>query len=352
MDDEATSLGPLRENFSFKKRPDGTFDKTTVVCKLCKKEFAYHRSYSSLKYHLNAKHVAASTAVPTANFSVASSGTNKRFSQPTLDQMTGFRAKIRLWGGYHFLDYLIEDVPAFWLIQQMHLRQDLQEQSRPENPSESDEMLGAGECSTTYRASTWRRRTERARKRSSFLANPFGFPRWLLGQQGSGRLEYSQKEVDNILHSTLSDPDREDELGPQKTLLEVPVPTTAFNTSELTRKQVQEAPTTPAMYHEAAYNFLPFRLVVQQRGNEQAYSYPITASGQSQVPYRLPLYKGVATVFVWVEQSNGLGKEALAESGSPALRAAVAFARGQQSEQSMSWMGGISDYLGGSAAAS
>ncbi|XP_062851037.1 E3 SUMO-protein ligase ZBED1-like [Trichomycterus rosablanca] len=94
MDDEAASLGPLRDNFSFKKRPDGTFEKTTVVCKLCKKEFAYHRSYSSLKYHLNAKHVAASTAVPTANFSVPSSGTNKRSSQPTLDQMTGFRAKI------------------------------------------------------------------------------------------------------------------------------------------------------------------------------------------------------------------------------------------------------------------
>ncbi|KAL7835645.1 hypothetical protein SRHO_G00279920 [Serrasalmus rhombeus] len=87
MDDEAASLGPLRDNFSFKKRPDGTFEKTTVVCKLCKKEFAYHRSYSSLKYHLKAKHVAASTAVP-------SSGTNKRSSQATLDQMTGFRAKI------------------------------------------------------------------------------------------------------------------------------------------------------------------------------------------------------------------------------------------------------------------
>ncbi|KAL7861736.1 hypothetical protein SRHO_G00131770 [Serrasalmus rhombeus] len=96
MDDEAASLGPLMDNFSFKKRPDGTFEKTTVVCKLCKKAFAYHRSYSSLKYHLNAKHVAASTADPTANFSVPSSSTNNCSSQPTLDQVTGFRANIKV----------------------------------------------------------------------------------------------------------------------------------------------------------------------------------------------------------------------------------------------------------------
>ena len=46
-------------DFCFKKRTDGSVDKSTVVCKLCKKEFAYHRRTSSLKYHLNAKHIAA-----------------------------------------------------------------------------------------------------------------------------------------------------------------------------------------------------------------------------------------------------------------------------------------------------
>uniref|UniRef100_A0A3B5LI27 Myosin motor domain-containing protein n=1 Tax=Xiphophorus couchianus TaxID=32473 RepID=A0A3B5LI27_9TELE len=38
-------------------------EKTIVDCKLCKKELMYHQSYSSLKYHLNERHV-ASTDVP------------------------------------------------------------------------------------------------------------------------------------------------------------------------------------------------------------------------------------------------------------------------------------------------
>ncbi|XDV29398.1 hypothetical protein PO909_032532 [Leuciscus waleckii] len=58
-----------------------------VVCKLCNKEFAYHRSTSSLKYHLNAKHIAASVDVsPTP-----STRTN---TQPTLHQMTGLRTRV------------------------------------------------------------------------------------------------------------------------------------------------------------------------------------------------------------------------------------------------------------------
>ena len=46
--DESILFG-LMEEVSFK------------ICKFCTKEFAYHRSTSSLRYHLNAKHVAAST---------------------------------------------------------------------------------------------------------------------------------------------------------------------------------------------------------------------------------------------------------------------------------------------------
>ena len=58
--DETALVGPVDGTFCFKKRTDGSVNKSTVVCKLCKKEFAYHRSTSSLKYHLNAKHIAAS----------------------------------------------------------------------------------------------------------------------------------------------------------------------------------------------------------------------------------------------------------------------------------------------------
>src|SRR4029434_7244060 len=40
----------------FKSKNDGTTDKTKVVCSICQAEFSYHRSSSSLSYHLNAKH--------------------------------------------------------------------------------------------------------------------------------------------------------------------------------------------------------------------------------------------------------------------------------------------------------
>ena len=56
--DETALVGPVDGKCCFKT--DGSVDKSMVVCKLCKKEFAYHRSTSSLKYHLNAKHIAAS----------------------------------------------------------------------------------------------------------------------------------------------------------------------------------------------------------------------------------------------------------------------------------------------------
>ena len=48
--------GLLGGKFLFKKQNDGTIDKTKVVCSICQVEFSYHRSSSSLTYHLNAKH--------------------------------------------------------------------------------------------------------------------------------------------------------------------------------------------------------------------------------------------------------------------------------------------------------
>uniref|UniRef100_A0AAV2MJA5 BED-type domain-containing protein n=1 Tax=Knipowitschia caucasica TaxID=637954 RepID=A0AAV2MJA5_KNICA len=60
--DTATKPPPglLQGKFIFKKLPNGNYDKTKVVCTLCKVEFAYCRSSSSLKYHLKAKHPVAS----------------------------------------------------------------------------------------------------------------------------------------------------------------------------------------------------------------------------------------------------------------------------------------------------
>ncbi|XP_051815909.1 E3 SUMO-protein ligase ZBED1-like [Acanthochromis polyacanthus] len=46
----------LNGQFKFKILPDGALDKTKVTCIYCKGEFNYHRSNSSLLYHLKAKH--------------------------------------------------------------------------------------------------------------------------------------------------------------------------------------------------------------------------------------------------------------------------------------------------------
>lgn len=48
----------LNGKFSFKKLPNGSTDKTKVICAYCNCELSYHRSTSSLKYHLTAKHTA------------------------------------------------------------------------------------------------------------------------------------------------------------------------------------------------------------------------------------------------------------------------------------------------------
>ncbi|XP_038131378.1 uncharacterized protein LOC119776833 [Cyprinodon tularosa] len=87
--DENILVGPLQGKFCFKIQ-EGRVDKSAVICKLCNKEFAYHRSVSSLKYHLNAKHVAASLA----DTSVEASPTGRKTKQPTLHQLTGFKGRV------------------------------------------------------------------------------------------------------------------------------------------------------------------------------------------------------------------------------------------------------------------
>lgn len=69
-----------------------------------------------------------------------------------------------------------------------------------------------------------RRRKERSRKRASFIANPFGFTKQLLGQKRDGKLLCSKEEIDQHLHSTYSDPRREEELGQCSILVNPPPP--------------------------------------------------------------------------------------------------------------------------------
>ncbi|XP_061882754.1 E3 SUMO-protein ligase ZBED1-like isoform X2 [Entelurus aequoreus] len=59
MDDYKQDVGPLGGMFEYKIKKDGSIDRQKVVCTLCWKEFSFHRSTTSLKYHINAKHRSA-----------------------------------------------------------------------------------------------------------------------------------------------------------------------------------------------------------------------------------------------------------------------------------------------------
>lgn len=59
---EETPTGVLGGKFLFKTHPDGTLIKNKVQCVYCNDEFSYHRSTTSLKYHLRAKHVLNTTS--------------------------------------------------------------------------------------------------------------------------------------------------------------------------------------------------------------------------------------------------------------------------------------------------
>ena len=46
----ASLLGPLNGKFIYKKNKDGTINKNVVICTICKREFSFHRSCTSLTY--------------------------------------------------------------------------------------------------------------------------------------------------------------------------------------------------------------------------------------------------------------------------------------------------------------
>ncbi|XP_072223318.1 E3 SUMO-protein ligase ZBED1-like [Leuresthes tenuis] len=92
----------MNGKFTFHKRLDGTIDKGRVICILCKKEFAYHRSSSSLAYHINAKHPVASAATANvSNLAIYSKALRQtkleenipRMSKSATDRLTNVLAK-------------------------------------------------------------------------------------------------------------------------------------------------------------------------------------------------------------------------------------------------------------------
>ncbi|KAI8506911.1 hypothetical protein Bbelb_153500 [Branchiostoma belcheri] len=99
-----------------------------------------------------------------------------------------------------------------------------------------------GKIRTLRRAEYHRRRgRERARKRSAFISNPFGFTKRLLGQKRSGTLNCSVEEINSYLCTTFSDAARDADLGPCSLLVSSPEPETQFDSTEPTLKEVKEA---------------------------------------------------------------------------------------------------------------
>ncbi|XP_077065477.1 E3 SUMO-protein ligase ZBED1-like [Siphateles boraxobius] len=85
----------LNGKFTYKKLPNGSIDKTKVICVYCRCELSYHRSTSSLKYHLMAKHTAADANSPPPRQSQATMDdfTQKHMDTTTRNKLTAAIAK-------------------------------------------------------------------------------------------------------------------------------------------------------------------------------------------------------------------------------------------------------------------
>ncbi|XP_003442878.1 zinc finger BED domain-containing protein 1 [Oreochromis niloticus] len=80
--------GLLGGKFYFKKLPNGLLDKTKVTCTICKAEFRYHRSNSSLCYHLRAKHPAESTSTGPCQSTPQDYGARGRITKQVSEKLT------------------------------------------------------------------------------------------------------------------------------------------------------------------------------------------------------------------------------------------------------------------------
>lgn len=73
---------------------------------------------------------------------------------------------------------------------------------------------------TLHRAEWHQRRgKDRERKRTAFISNSFVFTKKLLGDKRTGKLMCSTAEANTFLHDTLSDLERDQELGSQRALI-------------------------------------------------------------------------------------------------------------------------------------
>ena len=93
-----------------------------------------------------------------------------------------------------------------------------------------------------FRAAERTRRTakERNKKRLEFIQNPFGFTKQLSTTNIQGRLQATQKEVEDYLRHVHDDENRDTPLPHNGRLLDQPPPSTLFNESVPTLKEVKD----------------------------------------------------------------------------------------------------------------
>jgi hypothetical protein len=83
-------------------------------------------------------------------------------------------------------------------------------------------------------------RREKAKQRSRFLSNPYGFSKNILEEKRPWQLSCSREEVEEHLKQTHSDQSRHVEMESHKRIAPVPMPEVAFTEGEPTLKEVQE----------------------------------------------------------------------------------------------------------------
>lgn len=91
------------------------------------------------------------------------------------------------------------------------------------------------------RRAEWHRKKgkERARTRASFLSNPFGFAKKLLGENRNGQLEASAEEINTFLRESMKDPLKEQDLYKNDSLITQKPPVSLFDLSMPTWKEIQ-----------------------------------------------------------------------------------------------------------------
>ncbi|KAI4888323.1 hypothetical protein NFI96_008073 [Prochilodus magdalenae] len=128
------------------------------------------------------------------------------------------------------------------LWQELRLLRKQHKQAKQEEKSGLKELHNIlGRKLTTLWRAEWHRRTgrKRARKRTAFMANPFGVTKKMFGQKRSGQLACAEDEINEYLSSTYSDRKREEHLGPCTSLTTPPEHTVAFNNKEPNLKEVE-----------------------------------------------------------------------------------------------------------------